>query len=107
MSGGRVTLRGLARDSEQPDAAFRGWAAVLGGTLGWETGEDGEEALTVTGPAGGARALRPIDVDVDAAPDAALPLAAALAFACGPSRLRASRACAKRNPTGSRPPSTS
>ncbi len=87
VSGGRVTLRGLARDSEQPDAAFRGWAAVLGGTLGWEAAEDGEEALTVTGPAGGARALRPIDVDVDAAPDAALPLAAALAFACGPSRL--------------------
>ncbi len=87
ISGGRATLSGLARDSEQPDAAFRGWAAVLGGTLGWETGADGEEALTLTGPARGARSLRAMDVDVDAAPDAALPLAAALAFACGSSRL--------------------
>ena len=87
VSGGRVTVRGVARDSEQPDAEFRGWAAVLGGTLAWEAGGDGEEALTVTGPAGGARALRPLDVDVDAAPDAALPLAAALAFAGGSSRL--------------------
>ena len=87
VSGGRVTVRGLARDPGQPDAAFRGWAAVAGGILSWETGEGGEESLTVTGPPGGARSLRPMDLDVDAAPDAALPLAAALAFAGGASRL--------------------
>ena len=87
VSGGRVTVRGLARDSEQPDAAFRSWAAALGGTLAWETDAEGEEALAVTGPRGGARALRPLEADVDAAPDAALPLAAALAFAGGTSRL--------------------
>ncbi|HTS01086.1 MAG TPA: 3-phosphoshikimate 1-carboxyvinyltransferase, partial [Thermoanaerobaculia bacterium] len=87
VSGGRVLVRGLARDSEQPDAAFRGWAVVAGGTLGWETDRDGEDALVATGPVGGARALRPLEADVDAAPDAALPLAAALAFASGTSRL--------------------
>ena len=87
VSGGRVTMRGLARDSEQPDAAFRAWAAAAGGTLEWERAPDGEEALTVTGPDGGARSLLPVDVDVDAAPDAALPLAALVAFAGGTSRL--------------------
>jgi 3-phosphoshikimate 1-carboxyvinyltransferase len=87
VSGGRVTVRGLARHSEQPDAAFRAWAAAAGGVLEWETGPGGEDSLTVTGPAGGARALQPMDLDVDAAPDAALPLAAALAFADGASRL--------------------
>ncbi len=87
VSGGRVTVRGLARNSEQPDAAFRLWAARAGGVLAWETGADGEESLTVTGPAGGARDLRAMDVDVDAAPDAALALAAVLAFASGASNL--------------------
>ncbi|MCM3876199.1 MAG: hypothetical protein NEA02_07245, partial [Thermoanaerobaculia bacterium] len=86
-SGGRVTLRGLARDSEQPDAALRAWAAAAGGKVQWEKVTEGEDALTVTGPAGGARALFPVDADVDAAPDAALPLAALVAFAGGTSRL--------------------
>jgi 3-phosphoshikimate 1-carboxyvinyltransferase len=87
VSGGRVALRGLARDSGQPDAAFRSWAEAAGGALAWETAPDGEEALVVTGPAGGATALRPVSVDVDAAPDAALPLASLVAFARGRSRL--------------------
>ena len=87
VSGGRVTLRGLTQDSEQPDTAFRAWAVAAGGTLGWERAPDGEEALTVAGPDGGARSLHPVDADVDAAPDAALPLAALVAFARGTSRL--------------------
>ena len=82
-----MTVRGLAHASEQPDAAFRLWARQAGGALAWETGADGEESLTVTGPEGGARGLAPMDVDVDAAPDAALPIAAALAFAGGASRV--------------------
>ena len=86
-SGGRVMLRGLARDSEQPDAAFRAWAAATGGTIAWESSAEGEDALTVSGPPGGAKALLPVEVDVDAAPDAALPLAALVAFAGGISRL--------------------
>jgi 3-phosphoshikimate 1-carboxyvinyltransferase len=87
VSGGCVTLRGLAGDSEQPDAAFRAWAAAAGGTLEWERAPDGEEALTVKGPDGGARSLLPVDADIDPAPDAALPLAALVAFAGGTSRL--------------------
>ena len=86
-SGGHVMLRGLARDSEQPDAAFRAWAAATGGTIAWESSAEGEDALTVSGPPGGAKALLPVEVDVDAAPDAALPLAALVAFAGGTSRL--------------------
>lgn len=87
VSGGRVTVRGLARDSEQPDAAFRAWAAAAGGALDWESAPDGEEALTVMGPDGGARSLLAVDADVDPTPDAALPLAALVAFAGGTSRL--------------------
>jgi 3-phosphoshikimate 1-carboxyvinyltransferase len=87
VSQGRVVLRGLARDSEQPDAVFRAWSVAAGGTLGWEADDDGGEALVVTGPRGGARGLRPFEADVDAVPDAALPLATALAFAAGTSRL--------------------
>ena len=87
VAGGRVTVRGLARNSEQPDAVFRAWAAAAGGLLSWETDADGEESLTASGPPGGARSLRPMEIDVNAAPDAALPLAAALAFAGGASRL--------------------
>jgi len=86
-SGGRVTLHGLARNSEQPDAAFRAWAEAAGGTIAWESGAEGEDALTVSGPPGGAKGLLPVEVDVDAAPDAALPLAALVAFAGGTSRL--------------------
>jgi 3-phosphoshikimate 1-carboxyvinyltransferase len=87
VSGGRVTLSGLARDSEQPDAAFRKWAVSAGGTLAWESAADGEDSLTVTGPDGGARSLLRVDADVDAAPDAALPLAVLVAFAGGTSHL--------------------
>ena len=87
VSAGRVTVRGLARDSEQPDAEFRAWAVRAGGVLAWETAADGEESLVASGPRGGARDLAPMDIDVDAAPDAALPLAAVLAFAAGTSTL--------------------
>ncbi|HKC24404.1 MAG TPA: 3-phosphoshikimate 1-carboxyvinyltransferase, partial [Thermoanaerobaculia bacterium] len=79
LSGGRVEIAGLARESAQPDAAFRDWAAAAGGDVSWSA----EGALV----AEGGHALRPLEVDVDAAPDAALPLAALLAFAQGTSRL--------------------
>lgn len=78
VSGGRVRLLGLERESAQADALFRSWARETGGALEW----DGE-ALVVEG----AGPLRAIAVDVDAAPDAALPLAALLAFARGRSHL--------------------
>ncbi|MEO8585746.1 MAG: 3-phosphoshikimate 1-carboxyvinyltransferase [Acidobacteriota bacterium] len=87
VSGGRVTLRGLARESEQPDAAFRSWGTSAGGTLVWESSGEGDDVLTVSGALLGAQALLPVIVDVDAAPDAALPLAALVAFTGGTSRL--------------------
>lgn len=84
LSGGCVRLEGLDPDSPQPDALFRRWAAAAGGRLRWEGAGDGS-ALVVEGPGGG---TEPVEADVDAAPDAALPLAALLAFSRGASRLR-------------------
>jgi len=81
FSGGRVRLEGLDPDSAQPDAAFRSWAREAGGRVEWE----GEGEGAVLGVEGGP--VRPVEADVDAAPDAALPLAALLAFAGGTSRL--------------------
>jgi len=87
LSAGRVSLPGLARASDQPDALFRAWAVESGGRLSWSG--DGETAvLMVDGRhLEGPRALMPISVDVDPAPDAALPLAALVAFAGGTSIL--------------------
>lgn len=82
VSGGRVSLSGLDPDSPQPDAVFRRWAAEAGGLLRWEEGSDGP-VLVVEG-----RSIGPVEADVDAAPDAALPLVALVAFARGTSRLR-------------------
>jgi len=84
LSGGRVRLEGLDPRSPQPDAVFRRWASEAGGRLSWE-GEGDAAALVVEGPSG---PVSPLEADVDAAPDAALPLAALVAFAGGISRLR-------------------
>jgi len=90
-SAGRVTLLGLARHSDQPDAVFRAWASEAGGRLSW-SGDGADAALTVDGRhLVGPRALNPLVVDVDAAPDAALPLAALLSFAAGTSVLAGAR----------------
>jgi 3-phosphoshikimate 1-carboxyvinyltransferase len=79
VSKGRLEIHGLARDSAQPDAVFREWAREAGGGISW----DGSGMFVAEGHGG----LRALDVDVDAAPDAALPLAVLLAFARGTSRL--------------------
>ncbi len=82
VSRGRVELEGLDPASAQPDAVFRRWAASAGGTLRWEGAGEGA-VLVVEG------AVRSgLEADVDPAPDAALPLAALVAFAGGASRLR-------------------
>jgi 3-phosphoshikimate 1-carboxyvinyltransferase len=87
VSGGTVTILGLSRNPEQPDAVFREWAERAGGKLSW-AGEDENAGLTVDARhLSGLSSLRPLSVDVDAAPDAALPLAALLAFAGGTSVL--------------------
>ncbi len=87
LSGGSVTILGLSRSLDQPDSVFRDWAARAGGRIVWEG--DGEnfgltvDARHVLRPSG----IEPLSVDVDGAPDAALPLAALLAFAGGTSVL--------------------
>jgi 3-phosphoshikimate 1-carboxyvinyltransferase len=87
LSRGRVTILGLSRNPDQPDAAFREWAERAGGRLSW-AGEGENAGLTVDGRhLEGLAGLWPLSVDVDAAPDAALPLAALLAFAGGTSVL--------------------
>ncbi len=84
VSGGSIRLEGLDPDSAQPDALFRRWAERAGGNLCWEG--KGEGAVLVVEGAG--RGVAALDADVDPAPDAALPLAALLAFSRGRSRLR-------------------
>lgn len=88
LSGGRVELLGLSRASAQPDALFRRWAEEAGGRLAWAEDDGNGTRLVVEGPAPapGVR-LAPLSIDVDAAPDAALPLAALVAFGGGTSRL--------------------
>lgn len=95
-SGGRVELLGLVSGSRQPDAVFREWARAAGAVVSWENEggmesakDDGSlrlvvDAFTLVRP-------RPVNVDVDPAPDAALPLAAMVAFAGGRSRLSGAR----------------
>lgn len=88
VSGGRVRLEGLDPESPQPDAVFRKWAVEAGGSLRWE-GKGEDAVLVVNGRGGGsAGTMDAVDADVDPAPDAALPLAALLAFSRGSSRLR-------------------
>ncbi len=53
----------------------------------WSAGGGGEELTVDAGHLPGPASLSPLSVDVDAAPDAALPLAAMLAFAGGKSVL--------------------
>ena len=87
LSRGRVTILGLSRNPDQPDAVFREWAERAGGRLSW-AGEGENAGLTVDARhLAGLSGLHPLSVDVDAAPDAALPLAALLAFAGGTSAL--------------------
>ena len=86
VSGGHVEIEGLDPFSEQPDARFRGWAERAGARLTWNLEEKRGALLLVDGVAS-PTLLRPLEVDVDPAPDAALPLVAALAFAGGVSRL--------------------
>ncbi len=85
LSGGSVRLEGLDPESSQPDSVFRRWAVEGGGGLRWE-GRGEDSVLVVEG--GGSGGVDAVDADVDPAPDAALPLAALLAFARGTSRLR-------------------
>lgn len=81
VSGGRVAIDGLDPEPDQPDAVFRSWARAAGATVTWE-------GSTLTVETTGTGRPLPLAADVDAAPDAALPLAAMVAFASGTSTLR-------------------
>ncbi len=80
IAGGRVRVGGLTSASHQADVGFAGVLARMG--CGVETDDGG---IAVTGPRG---ALRAIDIDMNAMPDAALTLAVVALFADGPSHIR-------------------
>jgi 3-phosphoshikimate 1-carboxyvinyltransferase len=81
ISGGRVVIEGLPRDSKQADMALVPVLERMGCSVG-----DGSSGLALQGPAD--LRLRPIDVDMRDAPDAVLALAVAAAFAEGASWIR-------------------
>lgn len=78
ITGGRVRLPGLHRNTTQPDIAIARHLEAMGCAV-----DDDGEGLTVSGPP----QLDPIDADLSDAPDGALGLAVVCAFARGPSKL--------------------
>ncbi len=81
VTGGRVCVNGLSRDSLQGDVGFVDVLAKMGCRV-IESGE----CLGIQGPTGGK--LRGIDIDLNDMPDTAQTLAAVALFADGPTRLR-------------------
>jgi 3-phosphoshikimate 1-carboxyvinyltransferase len=79
ITGGRVAIQGIPRESTQPDLAL---VEVLAG-MGCQV-RRGDFRLELAGPP----QLEPVDVEMEAAPDATLALAVACLFASGPSRIR-------------------
>jgi 3-phosphoshikimate 1-carboxyvinyltransferase len=74
ISGGRVTVEGLSRNSLQGDVAFCECLAAMGCDVEW-----GEGRITVTG-----RPLHGIEVDMNAISDTVQTLSAVALFAEGP-----------------------
>jgi len=83
ISGGRVTVAGLGRDSIQGDVAFVDVLERMGARV-----ERARDSITVTGAGAGAGGLRGIDVDMSDISDTAQTLAAVAVFAQGPTRVR-------------------
>lgn len=81
ITGGRVLVRGLTRDSAQGDAGFVDVLAQMGCRV-----EAHADALGVCGPAEGR--LKGVSVDLNHMPDAAQTLAVAALFADGPTEIR-------------------
>ncbi len=79
ITGGTVTIEGIPEGSTQADLALLGVLEQMGCLI-----ERRERSITLSGPP----ALRAIDVDMNAAPDAVLALAVACLFADGTSRIR-------------------
>lgn len=78
ITGSRITVEGLARDSLQPDVAMAEFLAGMGCSVEWT-----DHGVTVEG----VDPLAPIEADLSGSPDAALALAVACLFAEGTSRL--------------------
>ncbi|HEX2252060.1 MAG TPA: 3-phosphoshikimate 1-carboxyvinyltransferase [Thermoanaerobaculia bacterium] len=83
LTGGRVTLLGLARESRQGDRGFLEILTALGAEVAWSTGPGGDE-LTVRGTG----RLRGADVSLASMPDQVPTLAALAPFAHGTTRIR-------------------
>jgi 3-phosphoshikimate 1-carboxyvinyltransferase len=81
ITGGRVRVTGLTRQSLQGDVGFVDVLERMGCQV-----EAGDEYLGVQGPPPGA--LRGVDVDLNAMPDTAQTLAVVALFADGPTRIR-------------------
>ncbi len=78
ITGGRVTVLGLTRDSLQGDVAFVDVLAQMGCRV-----EECDEGITVHG-----RPLRGVDVDMNAISDTVMTLGAVACFADGPTTIR-------------------
>lgn len=80
IAGGPVRVHGVGRDSVQGDVAFTRVLEAMGAEV-----ESGEDWIEVRNPAG---RLDPIDMDMNAIPDAAMTAAALALFADGTSTIR-------------------
>jgi 3-phosphoshikimate 1-carboxyvinyltransferase len=81
VTGGRVRVDGLGRDSTQGDLCFVDVLAAMGATV-----TIAADYVEVIGPPGGA--LRGVDLDLNAISDTAQTLAAIAPFADGPTTIR-------------------
>jgi 3-phosphoshikimate 1-carboxyvinyltransferase len=81
ITGGSVRVEGLSRRSMQGDVGFADALGRMGCTVAWDEGPD--ESITVTG-----RAVRGIDIDMNAISDTVPTLAVVALFADGPTTIR-------------------
>jgi 3-phosphoshikimate 1-carboxyvinyltransferase len=81
ITGGRVRVDGLSRRSMQGDVGFADALGRMGCEVTWEDGA--AESITVAG-----RAIRGIDIDMNAISDTVPTLAVVAAFAAGPTTIR-------------------
>jgi 3-phosphoshikimate 1-carboxyvinyltransferase len=81
ITGGRVRVEGLSRQSMQGDVGLCDVLERMGCNIAWE--ENGAGAITVSG-----RASRGVDIDMNAISDTVPTLAVAALFADGPTTIR-------------------
>jgi 3-phosphoshikimate 1-carboxyvinyltransferase len=79
ITGGRIRIRGIPRDSLQADLGILDVLVAMGCRVVWD-----DAALTLEGPGAG---LRGVEVDMGDMPDAVLAVAVAAAFASGSTRI--------------------